>query len=52
MTMDDIKKFHEQQVAGKAHTYCVVASAKKINTEDLKKEGTVTVLPLEEIFGY
>ena len=52
MTMDDIKKFHEQQVAGKAYTYCVVASAKKINTEDLKKEGALTLLPLEDIFGY
>ena len=38
--------------AGKAYTYCVVASAKKINPDELKKEGELKVLTLEEIFGY
>jgi predicted Zn-dependent peptidase len=52
MTMNDVKQFHEQQVAGKAYTYCVVASAKKINMDDLKKQGGLKVLSLEEIFGY
>ena len=52
MTMKDVKQFHEQQLAGKAYTYCVVASAKKINPDDLKKEGELKVLTLEEIFGY
>ncbi len=52
LTMDDVKQFHQQQIAGKAYTYCVVASAKKIKQDDLKKEGELKVLPLEEIFGY
>ena len=52
LTMNDVKQFHEQQVAGKAYTYCVVASVKKIDQEDLKKVGTLKVLSLEEIFGY
>jgi predicted Zn-dependent peptidase len=52
MTMKDIKQFHEAEVAGKAYTYCVVASDKKIKVDDLKKEGEVKVLSLEEIFGY
>jgi hypothetical protein len=50
--MKDIKQFHEKEVAGKAYTYCVVASDKKIKVDDLKKEGEVKVLSLEEIFGY
>jgi predicted Zn-dependent peptidase len=52
MTMADIKAFHQQQVAGKAYTYCVVASEKKIKQDDLKKVGEVKKLSLEEIFGY
>ncbi len=52
LTMNDVKAFHQQQLAGKAYTYCVVASDKKINTDDLKKVGQLKVLSLEEIFGY
>ena len=52
LTMDDVKHFHEQEIAGKAYTYCVVASQKRIRLEDLRKRGDVKVLTLEEIFGY
>jgi predicted Zn-dependent peptidase len=52
MTMDDVKQFHEKEVANKAYTYCVVASDKKIKTDDLQKVGTVKVLSLDQIFGY
>ncbi len=52
MTMGDVKQFHEKEVAGKAYTYCVVASDKKIKTDDLQKVGTVKVLSLDQIFGY
>jgi len=52
LTMGDVKKFHSQELAGKAYTYCVVASDKKIKMDDLKKVGNVKVLTLEEIFGY
>jgi predicted Zn-dependent peptidase len=52
MTMNDVKQFHQQEIAGKAYTYCVVASEKKIKMEDLKKKGVVKVLSLQEIFGY
>ncbi|HXB32780.1 MAG TPA: insulinase family protein [Puia sp.] len=52
LTMDDVKRFHEREIAGKAYSYCVVASQKRIKTEDLKKRGDVKVLTLEEIFGY
>jgi predicted Zn-dependent peptidase len=52
MTMNDVKQFHQQEVAGKAYTYCVVASEKKIKMDDLKKKGVVKVLTLQDIFGY
>ncbi|HVV03254.1 MAG TPA: insulinase family protein [Puia sp.] len=52
LTMDDVKQFHKDQLAGKNYTYCVVASDKKINMDDLKKVGDVKVLSLEELFGY
>lgn len=52
LTMDDVKKFHDEELAQKAYTYCVVASDKKIKMDDLKKVGDVKVLTLDEIFGY
>jgi len=52
LTMDDVKKFHQQEIAGKAYTYCVVASQKRIKPEDLKKRGELKTLTLQEIFGY
>ena len=52
LTMNDVKQFHQDQLGGKAYTYCVVASDKKINLDDLKKVGEVKRLSLEEIFGY
>jgi predicted Zn-dependent peptidase len=52
LTMADVKQFHDQELAGKPYTYCVVASDKKIKLDDLKKVGDVNVLKLEDIFGY
>ena len=52
LTMNDVKQFHQQQLANKPYTYCVVASDKKINKADLGKVGEVKTLSLEEIFGY
>ena len=51
-TFDDVKKFHAQNLSGKPYNYCVVASEKKIKTDDLKKYGELKKLNLEEIFGY
>jgi hypothetical protein len=47
-----VKSSISRRVAGKAYTYCVVASAKKIKMDDLKKQGAVKALTLAEIFGY
>lgn len=52
LTMDDVKKFHQDQLSGKSYTYCVVANDKKVNMDDLKKVGDVKVLSLDEVFGY
>ncbi|HZE84136.1 MAG TPA: insulinase family protein, partial [Puia sp.] len=52
LTMEDVKKFHQDQLASKAYTYCIVASDKKINQDDLKKVGDLKPLTFEQIFGY
>lgn len=52
LSFDDIKKFNQKELAKKPYTYCIVASEKKINTDELKKYGEVKKLTLEEIFGY
>jgi len=52
LTLQDIHRFHQDQLAGKAYTYCVMASEKKISEDDLKKVGAVKKLSLEEVFGY
>ncbi|ACU58411.1 M16 family metallopeptidase [Chitinophaga pinensis] len=52
ITFDKVKQFHDQNIANKPYTYCIMASEKKVNPEDLKKYGDVKVVTLEEIFGY
>jgi predicted Zn-dependent peptidase len=47
-----LKSFHNSNMSGKPYTYCIVASDKKVNPDDLKKIGSVKTLSLEEIFGY
>jgi predicted Zn-dependent peptidase len=48
----DLKKFHADYMANKPYTYCVVASEKKVNMDDVRKCGPVKKLTLTEIFGY
>lgn len=48
----DLKKFHDDNMANKPFTYCIVASDKKVKMEDMQKYGKVKTLSLEEIFGY
>ncbi|MCX2486296.1 M16 family metallopeptidase [Pedobacter sp. MR2016-24] len=52
MTFTDIRNFHADNVANKSYNYCIVASDKKVKTEDLQKFGTLNTLTLEQIFGY
>jgi predicted Zn-dependent peptidase len=52
LTLDDLKKFQDTQLANKPYNMCIVASEKKVNLEDLKKYGEDKKLSLEEVFGY
>ncbi|MBA4166254.1 MAG: insulinase family protein [Chitinophagaceae bacterium] len=52
LTFDDLKKFHDEELAKKPYTYCVLSSATKINMDDLKNLGELKQVSLEEIFGY
>jgi predicted Zn-dependent peptidase len=52
LSFNDIKSFAQAKISNKPYTYCIVASDKKINLEDLKQYGEVRKLTLEEIFGY
>ena len=52
LTYADLKKFHDDNMANKPYDYCVVASAKKVNMDDMQKIGTVKTIALTDIFGY
>lgn len=52
LNYNDLKKFHDDNMAAKPYTYCIVASEKKLSDDDLKKCGDVKKLSLTEIFGY
>ncbi len=52
LTFDNVKQFHDQNLAGKPYTYCVLGSEKKISADDLKKYGEVKKISLDELFGY
>ena len=52
ISYNDLKKFHDDNMANKPYTYCIVASEKKLNAEDVQKVGAVKKLSMEEIFGY
>jgi predicted Zn-dependent peptidase len=48
----DLQQFAQQNISHKPYTYCVVASAKKIDQAELTDYGEVKTLTLKEIFGY
>jgi predicted Zn-dependent peptidase len=52
MKFDDVKGLHNSELKNKPFTYCIVASEKKVNMNDLKKYGEVKKLTLEQLFGY
>lgn len=52
LNYDDLKKFHTENMANKAYTYCIVASEKKLVADEVQKCGPVKKLTLPEIFGY
>lgn len=52
LSFADIQKLHQEEIAHKAYTYCIVAAEDNIQEEELKAIGQVKKLSLEELFGY
>lgn len=52
LSLEDLKKFYQENISGKPHHYLVIGNKDKINFEVLKKLGELRELSLEEIFGY
>jgi len=48
----EMNQFHQEYIANKPYTYCVVASDKKLSEEAMKKYGELKRLDLETLFGY
>ena len=52
ITMGDIKKFHQEELANKPWAMSVLADKEKVKKADLAKYGKVIELSLTDIFGY
>ena len=52
LNLNQVSDYHKKQLSKQPYTYCVIASTKRINPDDLKKYGEVKVLSLQELFGY
>ncbi len=52
LTFNDIQKLHQEEIANKAYTYCIVASEDNMNEDELKAIGPLKKLSLEELFGF
>jgi predicted Zn-dependent peptidase len=51
-TMEDLTNFHDTHVKNDNYTYMVLGSSNEIDLKLLEKYGEVTILKLEDIFGY
>lgn len=52
ISINDLKKFHEDFIKNKSYFITILGSKDKIDTKKLEKFGKVKVLTLEEVFGY
>lgn len=52
VSMKDIESFHKRKLKNAVYTYAVMCSKEKISEKDLARYGKVTMLSLEDIFGY
>jgi predicted Zn-dependent peptidase len=52
LDFNSIKDFHDKQLKGKAYTYCIVASDKRVSDSDLKKYGELIKPTMKQLFGY
>ncbi|MFM2394518.1 MAG: hypothetical protein RLZZ546_2500, partial [Bacteroidota bacterium] len=52
ITLNDIKKFHNDHLKDKKWNIKLIGSKDKLNMEELKKYGKVITLSTKDIFGY
>jgi len=52
LTLADIVKFEQQQMAHKSYRYMILGDEKELDIPSLEKIGPIRRLTLEEIFGY
>ena len=52
ITLQDIVKFEQEQMANKAYRYVILGDEKDLDMKALQERGTVRRLSTEEIFGY
>lgn len=52
MKLEDIKRFHSQEIKGKSRVLLVMGSRDKIDMKVLEEYGPVREVSLEEVFGY
>lgn len=52
MTLNDLKAFHAERMAGKVWTTRLIGSKDKIDFEKLKPYGKIVTLSLKDVFGY
>lgn len=52
LTFSNIQNLHQEEIADKAYTYCIVASEDNMSDDELKAIGPLKKLSLEELFGY
>jgi predicted Zn-dependent peptidase len=52
MTLEDVVKFEQEQVAQKPYRYVILGNEKELDLTALQQFGTIKRLSTEEIFGY
>ncbi len=50
--LDDIAEFHKQRIANRKYSIMVLGKLENLDMQTLEEYGKVTVLSLDEIFGY
>jgi len=51
-TMNDLSQFHDTHIKSDNYTYMVLGSSDEIDLKLLEQYGDITILKLEDIFGY
>ena len=52
LTLDDVVKFQQEFIKGRAYTYCILGDKSDLDMKYLQSLGKIKYLSQEEIFGY